>query len=235
MATATFSDNFNRADNVSLGNGWTDAYFFPDVGPEDHFSIVTNKAQGKGLTLLTQHSGALAPMDAFFDWDLSCDITHQAGLTVTSGLICRAQSANDFYWCMIFDGGIELRKRISGATTILTSTVLAWPVGNTKSLRFTVIGSTLTCYISGVQQSTIVDTDLVGAGTCGMHHFGQAADISTFDDFSATGTTITLSVPAGSPSNVTGVGGGPIPFPAYARYKNIRQAVLTYNSLKLTP
>jgi len=183
---ALFTDDFNRTDAASLGNGWTDAYFFPADGPADRFSILSNKARAQNTPATYEYAGALAPIDAALDWDISVDVTRQTWVP-SCGIIARATAADNFYFLYIDATDWVIYKCIAGAIAQLSSGTQAvvWGLGVTKTLRFQIVGSTLKAWIAGTLVATITNTLISSPGTCGLFaRVGNTADVR-YENFSA--------------------------------------------------
>ena len=86
-------------------------------------------------------------------------------------LVLRFADTSNYYGFGGSAGGgtpnLTIRKRVASSDTILASeTVTNLASGDT--MKFTVIGSTLTAYLNGVQLLSVVDTSLSAAGQAGI-------------------------------------------------------------------
>ena len=108
----------------------------------------------------------------------------QARVKVTNfngnqALVCaRMSDGNNYYAVAIKSNAIELRKKISGSTTVLTSKSMTFSTNTWYTIRLDVVGDTLTAYVNGTQQLSTTTTGR-SSGVAGL--IGWKAAVN-FDD-----------------------------------------------------
>lgn len=119
------------------------------------------------------------------------DQSVQARVKVTNfngsnrALVCaRMTDGNNYYAVAIQSDKLELRKKVGGSTTTLTSKNMTFSTNTWYTIRLDVVGDTLTAYVNGTQQlsATASGRNSGGAGLIGM----KAA--VNFDDVIVTGS-----------------------------------------------
>lgn len=94
-------------------------------------------------------------------------------------LVCaRMADGNNYYAVAIKSNSIELRKKISGSTTVLTSKSMSFSTNTWYTIRLDVVGDTLTAYVNGTQQLSTTTTGR-SSGVAGLIAWKVAAN---FDD-----------------------------------------------------
>lgn len=172
---APFSDNFNRADSASLGNGWTSG----DWGISSNAAYrgasflwgVASHAQPGGADMYAKMTLGAIPHDTYF------------------GVAVRLDPAvGDYYWVVtIPDGQVKLAYTDSGGTIHELAASATGVVTAGDVLRIEVHdvsgGNYLEVFVNGDSVLTTTDTtyDPQGTAAC-MIHVGSA---STADDFEA--------------------------------------------------
>ena len=105
------------------------------------------------------------------------DQSVQARVKVTNfngsnrALVCaRMTDGNNYYAVAIQSGKLELRRKVSGSTTTLTSKNMTFSTNTWYTIRLDVVGNTLTAYVNGAQQlsATTTGRNSGGAGLIGM-------------------------------------------------------------------
>lgn len=178
-----FSSDFNQADSGLLGSWWLER-----IG---NLMIANNRVVGA----TGQNSLATLQIAA------ARDVAIQAQLDATaagssSGLIARysGPGESNFYMAQLANRGaggyrVELWRNVSGTWTMLGVQSVGVSQG---TLRFELIGSSLTVAFNGSLSIRVVDTAITVAGGLGLRAFSSA----TFDDFSAAlATSTTASTP----------------------------------------
>lgn len=192
-AAASFSDNFNRADNVDLGANWDSGY--TDTA---NFQIVSNQVRGTSGTLDNSetYNGALAANQ----W-ASLDIATWTGSTVSvidvavrwtapptqSGYICRAL-IND----TVFGNHVsQIARWDNGVYTVLAFTTSSpWAAGDT--ILCEAVGSTITLkrIRSGVETSILqVNDSTYASGRSGITVYVDTVANVRVDNFATGGFT----------------------------------------------
>jgi len=167
-----FSDNFNRANDTSLGLNWIET--LGNLG-------ITNQRVGlyqdtESTAVLTNN--VVADVSVSADVDLS---TAEVGRSIA--LMARAQGPGDAnaYWGVYYrsDSGYaaQIYKHTGGSPIALRSVNVSGPIGN---LRFEAIGTTLNLYFNNTLVTSVIDDTLRRAGAVGVRQTG-----GTFDNFAA--------------------------------------------------
>lgn len=99
------------------------------------------------------------------------DHSVQARVKVTNfngsnrALVCaRMTDGNNYYAVSIQSDRLELRKKVSGSTTILASKTMTFATNTWYTIKLQISGSTLTAYVDGSQQLTATTTGLTSGG-----------------------------------------------------------------------
>lgn len=180
MAAAT--DDFNRADNTSLGANWTTVSTggFDATG----FQIVSNAAQPEQLTGddLELYTGSTFADDQYA----------QAKVTVTStgsnaglGVVVRGATNGSCYRAVVSkaaSNNVSLFKFVAGAGTNLGNRTTTWVDGDT--LRIEVQGTTITLYQNGVALGATFSDSALASGAPGISH-STSITSGSLDDFAA--------------------------------------------------
>lgn len=139
------------------------------------------------------------------------DQSVQARVKVTNfngsnrALVCaRMADGNNYYAVAIQSGKLELRRKISGSTTTLTSKNMSFSTNTWYTIRLDVVGNTLTAYVNDAQQLSATTTGRT-SGTAGL--IGMKAAVN-FDDVIVTGPG---SAPNPTPTPTSTVAPTPTP------------------------
>jgi hypothetical protein len=199
---ALATDDFNRADNNSLGANWTIVTAGWDA---TGFAIASNAAAPQALTGddLEIYTGATFPNDQYAQVKVSVTGT-TSGTGV--GVALRAATDGSCYSVCVSKrsgGEIVIARRLANnsAYTPLANPSAAWVDGDT--LKATIVGNVITVYKNGTQVEVPV-TDSSGSalttGTPGIVH-STTITSGSVDDFEA-GSLSTLVGPVGALSAI---------------------------------
>jgi hypothetical protein len=189
----TFSDDFNRADSTTVGNGWVEV--------AEDWAISANRlaAPAAGGT------GVIVCGTAMATDDNSAQVTISVAAAVSCGVFCRADSAfgNGYLWRN--DGtSWDLFRNVSGSFTSLATFAGAAVNGDVAKVQ--AIGTTIKAFVNGVERASVTDANITTGKNTGMRCAASAS--VRFDDFTAADVTAgsvvngTISQPFG------GFGGG---------------------------
>lgn len=189
--TTFFSDNFNRSNNSSLGNGWTER--------SGNFSITNQGLQSSssGTSLATVNNVSIADVILTADVNLG---TGTAGRD--AGLVARHSGNGDGsqYWGGIaYSGGryyAQIWESNNGSWTRLSQTQIS---SGSVTLKFEVIGTTLKLYVNGTLSVSATDSTLT-TGRIGLSAIGSGMRL---DNFVAQRPVAPLVAPAASPADST--------------------------------
>lgn len=144
------TDNFDRADNNSLGANWTTVTPGWDA---TGFAIASNKAQPQSLSGddLEIYTGVAIPVDQYAQAKVAVTGT-TAGTGV--GVALRAAADGSCYSICVSKrsgGEIVVARRLAGNTsyTALANPTVVWTDGDT--LRAKIVGNVIVIYQNGVQ------------------------------------------------------------------------------------
>lgn len=161
---ATFSDNFDRADNTDIGSNWTEVT--QDVAILSN--TLVNNTTNKSGHLVT--ATGFTPSDA--DYQVQADVTikNVANNLSATGVIGRCTDSTHFYMARIAPNAFQLYKFNAGAT-LLGSTTPTVNLGTTYNVKLSMSGSTIRGYLDGVLQVEVTDTALTSTGNAGVRIF----------------------------------------------------------------
>lgn len=186
-----FFDDFNRADNTSLGANWSEV--------AGDLEIISNTVQNRtAVEAVATYTGTITPSD----YSVSTIAQTVTGTSNNAGIIGRYVDINNFYYLRILQGtGFQLFKKVGGATTQLGSTYSTTITnGVPHTIKLEMIGSTINGYYDDVLRITVTDTAFASAGKAGIRINNGLANSGQVDDFSID------EIPAGTSTN----GGGGI-------------------------
>jgi len=165
------SDNFNRADNPSLGANWTMV--------NGTIEILSNQAHGStdGADNFAAYTGVSFANDHY------AEVSIPVGSASTfKGPAVRLSGSGASRNAYFFNSGSGpgIYKQVSGTQTFL---VAGTAPASGDIVRLEVIGTTLNYYLNGTLNATTTDGSLA-SGSAGIWIFDNAAS-ATVDDFNA--------------------------------------------------
>lgn len=198
----TFSDNFNRTNSTTIGNGWTEV--------SGDFSILSNELISTLAddSILTQDT--TTPSSA--DYIVGADIRHTQ-VASSDGWGCilgRYADANNYYLVQVGRGtggdqGFQLYKKVTGSYTLLASYSFVPVNGQTYHLELEMNGTTIKGHLDGTQRIAVVDSAHTTAGKTAIRK-GGIVDTTFWDNFNFTilaATTTSTSTTTTSSSTST--------------------------------
>ncbi len=114
---------------------------------------------------------------------------------------------NNYYAVAVKSGTLELRKKISGSTTVLASTSYTFTAGTWYTIKLNVVGTTLTAYVNGTQALSTTASGLT-SGVAGLIGWKTAVK---FDDVVVTDGSGSTATP--TPTPTSGSSATPTPTP----------------------
>lgn len=166
-----FSDDFNRANNDTVGNGWTERGSDFDISSNTLVTSNTNQAD-------TCHhaSGASGA-----DYDVQAVMQVSPGSI--GGVVGRrvnfgGGTDSDFWAAYIGAGNSYLYKRISGGYTNVDIFARTINNGTNYTVKLTMSGNTVKGFTDGVEENSYTEAVLTAAGDCGVGNYA-----SLWDDF----------------------------------------------------
>jgi hypothetical protein len=189
----TFSDDFNRADSTTVGNGWVEA--------AEDWAISSNRlaAPAAGGTGVIVCGTPMATDDNF------AQVTIAVAAAVSCGVWCRGDSAfgNGYLWRN--DGtSWDLFRNVSGSFTSLAT--FAGAAANGDVAKVQAIGTTIKAFVNGVERASVTDANITTGKNTGMRCAASAS--VRFDDFTATDATAGSTVNGTVSQAYGGLGGG---------------------------
>lgn len=185
---ASWTDDFNRADNTSLGANWTE-----DEGSID---IVTNKADAVTAASFNRARYTGVAFDSSNHYVQA--VGGANGGTDRIGICCRqASSANTCYqlaWVAAEAGGLKLRSLSAGTETEIGSATLTGTADHTFKVQAD--GSTISGWVDGTSVISVTNTAIATGLYGGMHIYGNNGlwdDAAGADLVAATGQGHLLS------------------------------------------
>lgn len=177
----SFTDDFNRADSSTVGNGWVEV--------AEDWSIVSNRlAPGSsGGTGIIRCGTAMATDDN------SAQATIAVASAVSCGVWCRGDTVfgNGYLWRN--DGtSWDLFRNVSGSFTALATFAGAAVNGDVAKIQ--AVGTTIKAFVNGVERASVTDSGIATGKNTGMRC--AASSTVRYDDFTA--------ADVGAGSNVTG-------------------------------
>jgi PKD repeat protein len=175
-----FSDNFNRADSTTLGNGWTEV--------QGDLKILSNEVRNEAIKIY--HMAIQSSLSGTYQ-DVACDF---ARTTLNGGprfgVMLRYQDVNNYYYFWRQTGGtsrLYISKVVNGTKTDLVNTSISGPGANALfNLEGIADGTSLKLKLNGVEKLSITDSTF-SSGSCGIQ-FGSTSNTDSHraDNFTAT-------------------------------------------------
>lgn len=190
-----FVDTYTRADGA-IGTPETGSSYAVD-GTGSSIVVVSNKAE---VEVLASHSFETTvvrcvPVSATpDDQSIEADVTFDTGSGNTaSGIAVRAADEDNLIALRYLPASFgtsswQVIVRVAGAENTRASDAVANQIGNTRTLKLTVIGDAVTCEIDGTPNATL-DYTLTGgeaaalaSGDTGIYQVGTAGETATVDN-----------------------------------------------------
>lgn len=181
----TFSDDFNRADSTTVGNGWVEV--------AEDWSIVSNRLAPSS----TGGAGIIRCGTAMATDDNSAQVTIAVAAAVSCGVWCRGDTVfgNGYLWRN--DGtSWDLFRNVSGSFTSLATFAGAAVNGDVAKIQ--AVGTTIKAFVNGVERASVTDSSIATGKNTGMRC--SASSTVRYADFAA--------ADVGAGSNVTGTASG---------------------------
>jgi len=191
QSTHTYSTNFPATENpISEGglwvNGGTDALDWTDMRTTSGFAFGTQSG-----TNPAQFDDSIAVLTGAWDSDQTAQATIKIGTPITAGAPCYQESeillrANlSAHSAKLYEVNVGQRNDsrsyinivrwngpLGSYTTLLNVQGTAYGVNTGDVLKASIVGSTITAYINGVQKAQVVDTSYA-SGNPGMGMYLQ--------------------------------------------------------------
>lgn len=214
-----FRDLFTRASNITLashtpdtaGLSWTRAAGFGTGTPTLRVNATSDRVEIETGTLSNGVLYTAEVSGGYPSANYEVSVIQAAGDSSDDKchIVARYVDSNNFYGVQFntTDGGAAdedgnyMYKKVGGTVTRLGSNIGAVTDGHV--VKLVVNGSTIQCYVNGVQKASVTDTAFASAGKAGLgvgNLLNQGADMSAqqLDDFQVntlqTDVTVNISV-----------------------------------------
>jgi hypothetical protein len=193
-AASALSWDFDDCSAGQLPRGWSIHETKPTVRPATWSVTVDASApSGERVLALTETLNerrtfnlAIADETRFADLDLSVRVKGVKGeIDQGGGPIWRCQDENNYYICRVnpLENNYRVYKVIDGKRKQLDSADVELEAGRWYTLRVTMTGSHITCYLDGRELLHAEDNTLAEPGMIGF--WTKADAVTSFDDLTA--------------------------------------------------
>jgi len=183
--TTLAQDTFHRTNQTHWGTASDGQVWGRDANTQSSFSINTNMGQvsnGSG-----QYNALLGPTST--DAEVLFSGSLSSFTKSNLGAVLRWSDSKNWYKVSINGTSLMIQKKVNGTLTLLSKTAFSATAGTSYTLRFRVVGSTLSAKVWQTASTepanwmiTIADSSLL-SGRCGIHLQVQStvtADITSF-------------------------------------------------------
>jgi streptogramin lyase len=187
--TVLGQDTFQRANQKFWGKASNGNVWGSDAGTNSVFSISSNS--GRVINGAGNYSAILGAStsnaDVVFSGSLSSFTNTNLGATL------RWHDGNNWYKAYLDGKNLVIQKKVSGTGTMIASIPFAASGGTSYSIRFEVVGTTLSAraWATGSTEPSawqVTGTDSTfTSGYCGLRMLVQGGATATFTSFTATG------------------------------------------------
>lgn len=183
-------DNFNRADNASLGASYTVDPFHEFDVPTTSPQILTNAARAvagasTGYSLVWKNDATYGP-----DMESYCTIASNGATGSSPILLNRIQNPSasvdtgaGYVAEWEYPNTIRIIKYTAGNNTDVELGSATSPISIGVSFVFQSKGSRHTVYRNGVAVLQVVDSSITGTGAIGFGYYDDAAKAGSIDNF----------------------------------------------------
>lgn len=163
VATTTYCDDFNRADNVNLGGNWAE-------GGAGQMSILGNQLVGGGSSLSTAMFTTALTDDHMAEWDvtLGSGQSFYVRASQTSGPGVGGWISYEWFWTSASGGTWTLRRYTAPSTVVTINTFTGLSTPNGQRMRFEVEGTALRVFRNGVSQVSTTDSNITSGQYAGI-------------------------------------------------------------------
>ena len=186
--TTLAHDTFQRANQTYWGKASDGQSWGGDANSSNVFSIAGNT--GKVANGSTSYSAVLGPVAT--NAQVLFSGTMSSFNSTNLGGVLRWTDGNNWYKAYIDGTNLIVQKKVKGTTTILRQVSFAATAGTSYTLRFSVIGTTISAKVwktANTEPSnwmvTVTDSSLP-SGYCGLRMQVQNGAVATYTNFIAT-------------------------------------------------
>ncbi len=187
--TTLAQDTFHRANQSHWGKASDGQTWGGDANISASFSIKDNTgllSHGNGNTFSAVLGPSAANAEALFTGSMS------SFSNTNLGAVLRWTDGNNWYKAYIDGGNLVLQKKVNGSTTILKSVPFAASAGTSYTLRFSMVGTTLSAKVwkTGTTEPSswmaTANDSAFASGFCGLRILDQngTATITSFEALS---------------------------------------------------
>src|SRR5450755_1899395 len=187
--TTLAQDTFQRANQSQWGTASDGQLWGGDANSSSVFAIAGTTGQLANGT--TSYSAVLGPTATDAQVLFSGSISSFSATATNLGAVLRWTDTNNWYKAYIDGANLIIQKKVNGTTTVLKQIPFAAQAGTAYSLRFSVVGSTLTAKVwptGGTEPAawmlTATDSSFQ-SGRCGLRLLVQNAAIARITAFTA--------------------------------------------------
>jgi hypothetical protein len=188
--TTLAQDTFRRANQTFWGTASDGQLWGGDANSASVFSIAGNTGQvSSGTTTL---SAVLGPSTTNAEVLFSGSISSFNANTTNIGAVLRWSDNNNWYKAYIDGANLIIQKKVNGATSILHQIPFAAQANTSYTMRFNVVGSTLSVKVwqtgsaePGAWMLTATDSTFL-SGRSGLRMLVQNGATAQFTSFTAT-------------------------------------------------
>ena len=185
---------FKDADVGRLPAGWRITQTAATGAPAA-WEVIRDESAGSGRKVLalvrSENRGgtfnlAIAEKTSFRDLDLTVQVKAVRGKEDQGGgPIWRCQDENNYYICRVnpLEKNYRVYKVTDGRRKQLASADLELEAGRWYTLRVTMVGDRIVCYLDGRKMLETTDGNLPGPGRIGL--WTKADAVTSFDDLAA--------------------------------------------------
>jgi hypothetical protein len=193
-SATSFTDDFNRADNTSLGSNWTER--------NGDWAINGSKLDDTGSSGTATHIHTNGISYPSADYSVTADVKINSNVSQDSGVIARRVNAggSDFDGYVLFindtSNHMRLSKRSGGSYTTLGTYSTTISTGTYYTIKLSVNGNTIKGYLNGVERISVTDSSFTAAGDAGLFRNAGGAGgwYSHYDNFTVSGVPVSTNV-----------------------------------------
>ena len=185
--TTLAQDNFQRANQTYWGTASDGLTWGGDANSSQVFSIAGNTGHASNGN--ASYSAVLGPVASNAQVLFSSSLSSFNNTNI--GAVLRWTDGNDWYKAYIDGSNLVVQKKVKGTTTVLGTAPFVATAGTSYTLRFSVIGSTLSARVwkTGTAEPanwmvTVTDSSLQ-SGYCGLRMLVQNGAVATYTSFIA--------------------------------------------------
>jgi hypothetical protein len=171
VTSIILTDNFTDTDGVLITAHTSDTLqgYVRQAGvtaPANDAEIFNNRVFGRSPNGVYRANFTMPSPD--YEVEAVVNVLSNTGIL---GITARASSANREYYVWRYrdgGGGFTLRKWVNGTETVLFTFAQVLIAGQTVTLKIVCRGNVIEGFVNGVKRASVVDSDIVLAGSVGL-------------------------------------------------------------------